>query len=253
MTMLDKVSLQLRAEEFGVKLSSSMCEQFGIYSELLAKWSNRINLTSVDEKSFLGFHFLDSLSLAKIFVDHAASLKLAPLKIIDVGTGAGFPGLPIKIAFPHINLTLLEPNIKKIRFLENLTSELGIQANILNERAENIARLSEYRETFHLAVARALADKKMLVELLLPLVAMDGKAVFMLGKSDISYDSNFEEHVNEVGGAIQATEEYCLERRPENSQISDLPIQRYLLVLRKCRATPERFPRSISRMRAKGA
>ena len=160
-----------------VTLSPAQLEQFHQFATLLLQWNESINLTAVrTAEGIVSRHFLDSLSLIQV------TGVLSGQRLIDVGTGPGFPGLPLKIVFPTLQLTLVESVAKKARFLEAIVAELGLSdVTILVERAEAVGQMATHREQYDWAVARAVAELRVLVEYLLPLCRLDGRAVAMKG------------------------------------------------------------------------
>lgn len=187
---------------FGINLSDDQLDQFYRYYEMLIDWNEKINLTSItDFDEVLQKHFLDSLSIGRMISQDSS------LSIIDIGTGAGFPGIPIKIAFPDTNITLMDSLNKRIHFLNEVIDELkldGIEA--IHGRAEDFAKEGLLREKYDICVSRAVANLSSLCELCLPYVKVGGifvsyksekameeikmsqNAVSVLGGNNISYD-----------------------------------------------------------------
>src|SRR5690606_10249262 len=145
-------------------------EQFATYARLLQSWNEKLNLTAIaDEEGIRVRHFLDSLSCATV------TGPLDGQSLVDVGTGAGFPGLPLKILYPRLALTLVESVTKKTRFLQEVVAELGLEdVQIVDERAETVGQNRQHREQYDWAVARAVAALPVLAEYLLPLCRMGG-------------------------------------------------------------------------------
>ncbi|MFH0947774.1 MAG: 16S rRNA (guanine(527)-N(7))-methyltransferase RsmG [Elusimicrobiota bacterium] len=165
-----------------IKLNERQVEQFSIYLDELKKWNERFNLIgpATDEK-IIEKHFLDSLSIVPLLLSSIFNL---PSFILDIGTGAGFPGVPVKIALPEISLTLLDSSKKKTEFLRHLLKKLGIQAEIICDRAENIAKMSTARYDF--VVARAVAKMSVTEKLCLPFLKSCGTLILQTGnKIDI--------------------------------------------------------------------
>ena len=173
--------LQKGAQEFGVNISDQQLSAFKLYSSELAIWNKTTNLTAIRDKYDVEKkHFLDSISIVPTISELIASGKT--ISVIDIGSGAGFPGLPLKILFPHINLSLVESNGKKVSFLNHICGRLGFDdVKVLNERAELLAHKS-IRETFDLIVARAVGNLTMLSEICLPFCVVGGKVVLDKGQ-----------------------------------------------------------------------
>ena len=214
----------------GISLSDKQMEQLLHYYEMLIQWNEMINLTAITNyEDVMKKHFVDSLSLVKI-CDLTGSLSL-----IDVGTGAGFPGLVLKIAFPDLNVTLLDSLKKRILFLDDVKSKLEIHGvNIIHGRAEDYAKQDKYRESFDLCVSRAVANLSTLSEYCLPFVKVDG--FFISYKSErISKELESAEHaISILGGVMDKQEEFML----PNSDI-----YRNLVMIRKIQSTSLKYPR----------
>ena len=214
----------------GISLSDKQIEQLLHYYEMLIQWNEMMNLTAITNyEDVMKKHFVDSLSLVKI-CDLTGSLSL-----IDVGTGAGFPGLVLKIAFPDLNVTLLDSLKKRILFLDDVKSKLEIHGvNIIHGRAEDYAKKDKYRESFDLCVSRAVANLSTLSEYCLPFVKVDG--FFISYKSErISKELESAEHaISILGGVMDKQEEFML----PNSDI-----YRNLVMIRKIQSTSLKYPR----------
>lgn len=217
-------------EELGVSLSEGQLAQFLRYYEMLVEWNGRMNLTAITEYGdVLKKHFVDSLSLVKACdINSVGSL-------IDVGTGAGFPGLALKIAFPRLQVTLLDSLGKRIHFLEAVIGELKLTGvTAVHGRAEDFARPGKLRESFDLCVSRAVANLSTLSEYCIPFVKKDG--LFLAYKS--------EQAVVEIEGAKKALA--ALGGKMEERIEFFLPgsdIYRSLFVIKKAERTPEKYPR----------
>lgn len=164
--------------EWNINISDKQIEQFNRYYELLISWNEKINLTAITElNDVIIKHFLDSVSIVKI--NDLNSIT----SLIDIGTGAGFPGIPIKILFPNIKVVLLDSLNKRVDFLNLVINDLGLDnISAIHGRAEDFARMDEYREQFDLCVSRAVANISTLSELCIPFIKLNG--------SFISYKSN---------------------------------------------------------------
>lgn len=171
-----KETLGAQAKEIGLKITADQAEQFQAYLEILLSWNEKMNLTAItDPGEVVEKHFIDSLTLL-------AHCKLKPgAKIIDVGTGAGFPGVPLKILRPDLELTLLDSLNKRLNFLGEVCSALGIEAERFHKRAEEAGLDHGLRESFDVVTARAVAPLNILCEYCLPLVKMKGFFLAMKG------------------------------------------------------------------------
>lgn len=232
MTRLNTRVLEQGAARLGLSLSGDALASLARYYLLLAEWNERVNLTSVDDwNGVVRTHFLDSLTVAKVITTEVPSGGL----VVDVGTGAGFPGVPLKIVFPELRLTLVEATGKKVAFLTDLLRELVLtEVEVLHGRAEDLAHEARLRESFDAALARALASMPALVELTLPLVRVGG--VLIAQKKGAFGDelSAAEDALQEMGGRLERVETFSL---PELAE------PRSLVVVRKYSPTPDRYPR----------
>ena len=216
--------------ELGIELTNEQMQQFLRYFELLVEWNEKINLTAITEYGdVLKKHFVDSLSLCKAVDLHKT------LKLIDVGTGAGFPGLALKIAFPNLKITLLDSLNKRITFLNEVIRELGLtDIEAVHGRAEDFAGKAEYREQYDLCVSRAVANLTTLSEYCLPFVNNNG--YFISYKSEKTEDEikQAQKAISILGGTIEKQVEFML---PSSD------IYRNLVMIRKTNSTPKKYPR----------
>jgi 16S rRNA (guanine527-N7)-methyltransferase len=222
------------AGKLGIELDASQVEQFELYYQELIEWNTRINLTAITDYHAVQIkHFLDSLTIALAL--SAKEVTKPDFSIVDVGTGAGFPGLPLKMLFPQPRLVLLESTAKKIAFLQHIIRRLELEnVEVVNSRAEEAARLPLYREQFALVLSRAVALLPTLVELTLPFCRVSGRCVVQK-KGEVEQEvSRAKVAISALGGELNET------RRIELEEFSDA---RYLVVIDKIRPTPDKYPR----------
>jgi 16S rRNA (guanine527-N7)-methyltransferase len=227
-------NLQTGAKKLGLNINTEQIEQFKVYYQELIGWNKRVNLTSITDYEGVQIkHFLDSLTV---------TLALKPrygnnisFNAVDVGTGAGLPGIPLRILYPGIRLVLLEATSKKADFLHHLTARLGLDnVEIVVGRAEEMAHDGGYRERFELALSRAVAPLPTLVELTLPFCAVGG--IFIAQKKGAVEQEVSQAHraVNLLGGNLHEVKAISLEEFNDN---------RYLVVIDKVNPTPPEYPR----------
>lgn len=203
-------------------------EKFAVYMELLREWNEKINLTAItDEEGILVKHFFDSCSISE-FVDNNS-------KIIDIGTGAGFPGLPLKIVNDTLNLTLVDSLNKRINFLNEVKNKLGLKnVETVHGRAEDVGIDNKYREKYDFAVSRAVAELRILVEYLLPLVKVGGKVIAMKGPNIDEEVENTKKAVKLLGGEIE---------RIESFRLGNTDNERTIIIIKKIKNTESKYPR----------
>lgn len=233
------------AHKLGVNINDTMAAQFSAYTELLLKWNETMNLTTItDPDDIVIKHYLDSLTCLK-----AVKFRKGDI-VADVGTGAGFPGVPLAILRPDVKVVLIDATRKRLSFLEeviNTISNLAEEGNapnieILQARAEDAGRMPEHREHYNIVVARAVAEMRILVEYCLPLVKLGGVFVAMKGPQVEGELALARPGIGTLGGG-----------RPEIVELT-LPgtdIQRSLIVIKKIKPTPEQFPRHGSKIAQK--
>jgi len=222
------------ASRLGIKFNSRQLEQFQTYYEELIEWNKKINLTSItDYQEVQTKHFLDSLSVTLAL--NKEELENSNLNIVDIGTGAGFPGVPLKILLSKPRLVLIESVGKKTTFLHHIVAKLGLDdVTVIHGRAEDIAHSPLYREQFALAVSRAVALLPILVELALPFCRIGGKFVAQK-KGEISAEIDKANKANLIlGGKLGEV------KRIELEELGD---ERYLIVFDKIYPTPTKYPR----------
>ncbi len=222
--------LQETAERFGYPLTLEQCDKFMEFARLLLSWNERMNLTAItDEKEIVLKHFLDSLSVFKALPKNKCTL-------IDIGTGAGFPGIPLKIYSRDINLTLLDALQKRIIFLQTVTDELGLDnVSCLHGRAEELGRIQ--REQYDYATARAVAHLSVLSELALPLVKVGGFFIALKGPEAHDEIREALPAVDALGACVEDLIAYDLDGNG-----------RRLVVLRKVRECPPEYPRRFKKI-----
>lgn len=219
-------------EQFQIRLNDKQKEQFLKYYELLVEWNGFMNLTAITEfDDVMKKHFADSLSIVKAF----SKIRTEKLKVIDIGTGAGFPGIPLKIVFPQIELTLLDSLQKRLKFLQEVIDQLELgEVELIHGRAEDFCKPSMKREQYDLCVSRAVANLATLSELCLPYVKVGGK--FIPYKSEKA-----EEEVREAQKAITLLGGEVKEQI--GFELPESNIGRTLVVIEKKNITPKKFPR----------
>ncbi len=222
--------LKTMASALGLSLSAGQLAQFARYESLLLDWNQRLNLTAIREPEQIRVrHFLDSLSLAGEMGDVAGA------SLVDVGAGAGFPGLPLKILFPAMALTLIESTVKKARFLETVCSELELKnVAIIPERVELVAHQVEHREQYDWAVARGVAELRVLAEYLLPLVRVGGVMAAQKGEGVRAELKDAAKAISLLGGSSA---------RLHTVQLPGVERLHYLVLVSKERPTPLAYPR----------
>lgn len=229
-------------DKFQITLTDEQLGQFENYYELLVEWNSFMNLTAIiDFEEVIVKHFLDSISLVK-----ALDIKDKNIRMIDIGTGAGFPGIPLKIVFPSLSVVLLDSLEKRIRFLNEVINKLAF-ANIsaVHGRAEDFAKLTDYRESFDICVSRAVANLSTLSEYCIPFVKIGGCFVSYKSENLIKTSVKLKSgEMNEMEAAKKAIS--LLGGKVRNQVEFYLPntdIYRNLVVIDKIKTTPKKFPR----------
>ena len=221
------------ARQLGIGLDASQIGQFQQYYQAISAWNRKGNLTRVTGlEEVQTRHFVDSLSIMACLPGDA----LGPgTNLMDVGTGAGLPGVPLKIAYPAVTLVLLEASGKKTTFLEELISILGLDATrVVQARAEDAGRHDDLREAFDVVVSRAVAPLEVLAELTLPFCRVGGVAIAQKGEDVVAELDRASNGIDLLGGGTARVHAIT----PPGS-----PVARSLVVIDKVRATPDRFPR----------
>ncbi len=223
--------LEAGVKEWGLALTLDQLEAFECYYQQLMVWNERASLTAItDYEKVQVKHFLDSLSCLRVLG------TLAPAaRCIDIGAGAGFPGLPLKIVLPQMRLTLLESVGKKVVFLEHMVAELGLgNVEVVKGRAEELGRRPDYRETYELALARAVAGLPVLLEYALPLLRVGGVFVAQKGSEVAEEVQGAEPAMKLLGGRLEEVRAV---------QLPGLELPRHLVVVEKTTLTPDKYPR----------
>lgn len=234
--MIDYDGMIKKAQIYGVKLSKQQLNQLDKYAEMLIDWNAKINLTGItDSQGIMTRHFEDSLAVFK-YVDIPSESSL-----IDVGTGAGFPGMVLKIVRPDLKVTLLDSLNKRITFLNAVAVEVGADVQKIHMRAEEGGRLPALREQFDFACARAVSNLRELSEYCIPYVKVGGSFVSMKGP-DIGEELNSARPgIGTLGGKIRSVNEYS---------ISDQS-GRTIIIVDKVKSTPTQFPRASAKISKK--
>ncbi len=232
MDNLDINFLKDNLKELNIELSETQINMFVKYYELLVEWNSFMNLTAITEwKEVVIKHFIDSLSLVNV-IENMTDVSYS---VLDIGTGAGFPGIPLKIAFPNLKITLVDSLNKRVKFLNEVINVLGLENIVaIHSRAEDIGHNSMYREQYDIVVSRAVSNLTVLAEYCVPFVKLNG--CFIPYKSEKS-----EEELSNASKALS-----ILGCKYINSVDFDLPssdIFRCLLVFEKIKNTPNKFPR----------
>lgn len=216
--------------EHGIELTDIQKAQFKRYFEVLVEWNEKMNLTAItDAPSVYLKHFYDSIT-SSFYVDMTEEKS-----ICDVGAGAGFPSIPLKICFPQLQVTIVDSLNKRITFLNHLASELKLEnVAFIHARAEEFGRNAAYREQFDLVTARAVARLSVLSELCLPLVKVGGLFVSMKGSAGAEELQDAERAIKLLGGKLQEEHEF-------NLPVEDS--ERHIFVIEKKKQTPKKYPR----------
>ncbi len=216
--------------EQGVELTPRQLEQFEKYYEILVEWNEKMNLTAITDKPEVYLkHFYDSLTAA-FYYDFTK-----PLSLCDVGAGAGFPSIPLKIAFPGLNVTIVDSLNKRITFLGHLSRELELDhVSFIHDRAETFGQKREHREQYDVVTARAVARMSVLSELCLPLVKTGGTFIAMKAANAAEELDQGKKAIAVLGGKVEKIHSFTLPFEES---------ERNIIIIRKKKATPKKYPR----------
>lgn len=218
---------QVECEQNNIVLEKQEYEKFYNYMLGIIEWNEKINVTAItDHKEFLVKHLIDSLTINK-YIENGK-------KLIDIGTGAGFPGVPLKLVNENLNVTLIDSINKKLNVIRNVTENMNIEnLEIIHTRAEELAQNKEYRERYDYATTRAVSRLYTIVEYMLPFLKIGGKAICMKGDNYEEELKNSKKAIEILGGKIE---------KVENIKI-DGEIERNIIIISKEKSTPKKYPR----------
>ncbi len=223
-----KLKLMEKLACINMQLSESKIRDFYTYVEILIEWNEKINLTAIVERGeVIDKHFVDSLTISQYIGDNES--------IIDVGTGAGFPGIPLKIARDSLKIDLLDSLNKRVNFLNEVINKLELKRiTTIHSRAEDEASKKEKRESYDVAVSRAVANLPVLLEYLLPFVKLGGKCICMKGMNVSEEVNKSKKVLKELGGEIEEIKKL---------QLPNTDATRNIIIVRKIANTPKKYPR----------
>ena len=228
--------LESHSEEISVPLSAEEIRAFQVYASMLKEKNKVMNLTAVDDDKGIAMkHFIDSLTLCPYIREEEEKKKSSKaLTFVDVGTGAGFPGLPVKISCPELSVTLMDSLEKRLKFLDEVITALDLkECNTVHSRAEDAGRNKKFREKYDIVTARAVAKLSVLAEYCLPLVKVGGVFLAMKAHSE-EEEAEGAKAIALLGGTIEKTDTF---------KLPGTDMERTIIVVRKIRPTPARFPR----------
>lgn len=214
-------------ERNNINIESVDIEKFYNYMLGIIDWNDKINVTAItDKKEFLVKHFIDSLTISRFVEDGK--------RLIDIGTGAGFPGIPLKIAYPNMQVTLIDSVNKKLNVIREVSNNIKLdKLEIIHSRAEDLANNPKYREQYDYVTTRAVSNLSTISEYMIPFLKIGGKAICMKGPNYEEELKEAEKAINILGGKIE---------RIENLLISG-EIERNIIIISKIKSTPNKYPR----------
>lgn len=218
------------ALELGIQLTEKQINQFMQYKKLLIEWNEKMNLTAITEdREVITKHFLDCLTI------HNA-LDMSEIKtLVDIGTGAGFPGLVIKIAYPHIHVTLVDALKKRLTFLDTVIGELGLQkVECIHGRAEDLGKNNDFRERFEVCASRAVANLAVLSEYTLPFVKQEGYLIALKGQKLDEELEQGKKAIGILGGKLEAV---------VDAKVPFTDLNHRIAKIKKIKVTPKKYPR----------
>jgi 16S rRNA (guanine527-N7)-methyltransferase len=221
---------QLAAEVLGLKLGQNQQDAFEWYTTELQRWNERFNLTAITDPDEIAVkHFLDSLTCLRVMGVRPSG------RAVDVGTGAGFPGIPLKIACPELQVTLVESIGKKVEFCRHVIAALGLTGiDVIHARAETLGQRADHRRMYTWALARAVAAMPVLMEYMLPLLRVGGCAIVQKGETGPAEVQSSHDATRILGGRVEQVIPL---------ELPGIVETRYLIIIKKIAATPEKYPR----------
>lgn len=218
--------------DININIEDNTVEQFYLYMNLLLEWNEKINLTAITEpKEIILKHFVDCGTALKYLKEEN--------KILDLGTGAGFPGIPLKLLNKELNITLVDSLNKRINFLNEVIDRLNLKnINTVHSRAEDLSRNKKYRENFDIILSRAVANMSVLLEYTLPFLKVGGKCIAMKGPNIEEELNNSKKALKVLGGEIE---------KIENIKLPNSDIERNIVIIKKIKETPKQYPRKAGK------
>lgn len=231
--MINYDLMKQELNNMGVELDGYGLDRFDAYAERLVRWNNHVNLTAITEPDDIAIkHFVDCLSIMKYVKFNKGD------KVIDVGTGAGFPGLPLLIANPDIDVNFVDSVGKKLGFIKDVMRNNGLVANVTHKRAEDMGKDGNYRESYDYAVSRAVAPLNILCEYCLPLVKVGGYFIAMKGAAAEQELADAANAIHTLGGALEKIDSFKLSTGDS----------RAIIIIKKISQTPTKYPRKSKKI-----